>query len=186
MRTKLNFALLPVVFFLTCSGLFAQDPEAKLTMTFVKEDSLNICKVQVTSADTAVAEVEVMLYVKRLFSLLPVGEATATDEEGVASIEFPNNIPNDLDGKLTVIAKIEDDENFGTAETQGQSNWGVPRQDIQEMGRSFAGSRANAPIYFIVASNLIIFGIWGTLIYVILQVFKIKKLGKAHKLITKN
>lgn len=179
-KAQLILSILLVVS-LSLGKLAAQDPEAKLVMTFDTEDSVRMCKVAVTSADTAVAEVEVKLYVKRLFSLLPVGSATATDEDGVASFEFPDNIPADLDGKLTVIAKIEDDENFGNAEIQSQIGWGIPRKDSGEMGRSLSSSRANAPIYFIVVSNLIIIGIWGTLIYVILQVFKIKKLGVAHK-----
>ncbi|HRH65351.1 MAG TPA: hypothetical protein PLU53_03565 [Bacteroidia bacterium] len=158
--------------------VFAQDQEARISLRFEKGDSINICKALVTANDTPVKDVEVKLYVKRLFSLLPVGDATATDEEGVASFEFPGDIPADLDGKLTIFAKIEDDENFGNVEASGKADWGVPRTDSQKMERSLSGSRSNAPWVFIIVSNIIIIGIWGTLIYVIMQLFKIRKLSR--------
>lgn len=178
MKKQLKINLILVALLLSWGNLFAQEQVAKMTLNFVKEDSLNICKVAVTSNDAPVKDVEVKLYVKRLFSLLPIGSAVATDESGVASFEFPNDIPADLNGKLTVYAKIEDDENFGSVETQGEVDWGTPRQEVSVMERSLAGSRGNAPIYFIVVSNLIIIGIWGTLLYVVLQLFKIRKISR--------
>ena len=96
--------------------LFAEGDNAKIVLTFEKRDSINTCKALVTSNDTPVKEIEVKLYVQRMFSLLPVGDAVATDEEGISSFEFPNDIPADLDGKLTVFAKVEDDENLGNLE----------------------------------------------------------------------
>ncbi len=158
--------------------LFAQEKEAKITLSFEKPDSVNICKALVTSNDTPVKEVEVKLYVQRLFGLLPIGDAVATDESGIASFEFPNDIPADLNGKLTIIAKIEDDENYGSLEAKGESNWGSPRAETGIMERSLSGSRSNAPWIFIIVSNVIIIGIWGTLFYVISQLFKIRKLSK--------
>ncbi len=180
---KLNriFKLLFILLCLVYGNLNGQDLEATMKMEFAKDDSLNICKVFVSSNDSVVKEVEVKLYVKRLFSLLPVGDATATDEDGMATFEFPKDIPADLNGKLLVIAKIEDDDNYANTEVSGEINWGTPRKANAELERSLAGSRANAPIYFIVVSNLIIFGIWGTLVYVVLQLFRIKRLGHSHK-----
>lgn len=157
---------------------YSQDKDAKITLSFDVVDSVKTCKALVTSGDAPVKEVEVKLYVKRLFSLLPIGGAVATDEEGIASFEFPNDIPADMDGKLTVIAKTEDDENVGTIEASATSDWGIPRGGNEILERSLSGSRSKAPWIFIIASNVIIIGIWGTLIYVISQLFRIKKLSK--------
>ncbi len=157
---------------------FAQEKEAKMTLSFEMEDSTKVCKVQVISEEKPVSEVAVKIYVQRLFSQLPVGDDATTDENGIAKINFPEDIPGDEKGNLTVIAKIEDDENYGTLETKENINWGIPKVKAEEMGRSLYASRENAPIYFIVVSNLIILGIWGTLIYVITQIFKIKKISK--------
>lgn len=182
MKRKLCFNLTLFALFFAGSTVFAQEQEATLKLDFVKEDSLKICKVFVTSGDTPVKEIEVKLYVQRLFSLLPVGEGTATDEEGIATFEFPNDIPADMNGKLTVVAKIEDDENIANVEQKSEIDWGAVRHENAKLERSLSGSRANAPIYFIVVSNLIIAGIWGTLLYVVLQLFKIRKISRRlHK-----
>ena len=152
--------------------------EATLKIDFAVEDSVKMCNVHATSSDSSISGVEVKLYVKRLFSLLPIGEGETTDEEGNAKFVFPSDIPADLNGKIEVIAKVEDDENYGSTEAKVESNWCVPRKEIGELERSLAGSRENAPIYFIVVSNLIIIGIWGTLVYVVLQLFKLRRSSK--------
>jgi hypothetical protein len=174
---KYLFALI-AGFLFTIGISFAQEKAANMTLKFEKEDSINVCKVIVKSEDLPVSEVSVKLYVQRLFSLLPIGKSVSTDENGIASFNFPNDIPGDENGKLTIIAKIEDDENYGTLEAKGNANWGLPKTKVNELERSLSGSRARAPIYFIIVSNLIIIGIWGTLIYVIFQLFKIRKISK--------
>lgn len=180
MKCNLKLILIVFLLFSTISNLKAQDLEAKLKLEFVK-DSVKTCNVYVTSGDTVARNVEVLLFVKRLYSLLPIGEAVATDENGMATFEFPNDIPTDPNGKLMVVAKIEDSEIYANVEAKKEINWGIPRATIAPLERSLSGSRENAPIYFIVVSILIIVAIWGTLIYVVLQVFKIRKLGNSKK-----
>jgi hypothetical protein len=167
-----------ILFSITISN--AQDKEAKISLTFEKADSLYVCKALVTSEGIPVSEVPVNLSVKRLFGNLPIGDAIATDSTGVATFDFPQDIPS-RDGKLTLFAKIVDDENYMNTETSGVVNWGkvVVSDNSNIEDRSISARRDKAPIYFITASLLIIFLIWGTLIYAVLQVFKIKRLGNA-------
>ena len=168
-----------ILFSLTSS--FAQDKEAKITLSFEKGD-INTCKAFVTSEGVPVKEVNVSLFVKRLFSLLPIGDPVATDSTGVASFEFPKDIPG-KNGKLTVFAKIIDDENYSNTETSSDVNWGtiilIDNSNTEE--RSIAAGRNGAPIYFIISSLLVIGLVWGYLIYAVLQIFKIKRLGSANK-----
>lgn len=169
-----------IIILFSLTTLNAQDKEAKITLTFEKADSLYVCKALVTSEGIPVSEVPVNLSVKRLFGNLPMGDAIATDSTGVATFEFPQDIPS-RDGKLTIFAKIVDDENYMNTETTGIVTWGkvVVSDNSNVEDRSIAAGRDKAPIYFITASLLIIFLIWGTLIYAVLQVFKIKRLGNA-------
>jgi len=169
-----------IIILFSLTTLNAQDKEAKITLTFEKADSLYVCKALVTSEGIPVSEVPVNLSVKRLFGNLPIGDAIATDSTGVATFEFPQDIPS-RDGKLTIFAKIVDDENYMNTETTGIVTWGkvVVSDNSNVEDRSIAAGRDKAPIYFITASLLIIFLIWGTLIYAVLQVFKIKRLGNA-------
>jgi hypothetical protein len=170
-----------ILFSITTS--FAQDKEAKITLTFAKADSLFVCKALVTSEGKPVSEVPVNLSVKRLFSNLSIGDAVATDSTGVATFEVPQDIPS-RDGKLTIFAKIIDDENYMNADTSGIVNWGavVVSDNSNVAERSIAAGRDGAPIYFIISSLLVIGLVWGYLIYAITQVFKIKRLGNLNKI----
>jgi hypothetical protein len=168
---------------LSMANSFAQDKEAKITLTFEKADSLYVCKAFVTSEGNPVSEVPVNLSVKRLFGNLPIGDPIATDSTGVATFEFPKDIPS-KNGKLMIFAKIVDDENYMNTEASGEVNWGMvvvsDNSNIEE--RSISAGRDKAPIYFITVSLLIIGLIWGTLIYAVLQVFKIKRLGNLEEI----
>lgn len=158
----------------------AQDKEAKITLTFEKVDSLYVCKALVTSEGKPVIEVPVNLSVKRLYSNLPIGDAIPTDSTGVATFEVPQDIPSN-NGKLIIFANIADDENYMNTQASGTVNWGTivvsDNSNINE--RSIAAGRDGAPIYFIAASLLVIGLVWGTLIYAVLQVFRIKRLSKS-------
>jgi hypothetical protein len=107
---------------------------------------------------------------------LPIENGITTDENGVASVEFPMDLPGDSAGNLTVIARIEDHEVYGTVESKVNVKWGIPPSGGHDhwANRSLSASRDKAPTYLIVASNLIIAIIWGTLIYIIFQVFRIR------------
>ncbi|WP_395051574.1 hypothetical protein [Flavobacterium sp.] len=171
-----------IMILFSITSTYAQDKEAKITLTFEKADSLYVCKAMVTSEGKPVVEVPVNLSVKRLFSNLPIGDAVATDSTGIATFEVPQDIPS-RNGKLTIFANIVDDENYMNTEASGEVNWGtIVVTDNSNVGeRSIAAGRDEAPIYFIIASLLAIALVWGTLLYAVLQVFKIKKLGIADK-----
>jgi hypothetical protein len=164
------------------ANTYAQDKEAKITLTFEKADSLYVCKALVTSEGIPVIEVPVNLSVKRLYSKLSLGDAVPTDSTGVATFEVPQDIPS-RNGKLIIFATIVDDENYMNTETSGEVNWGtvVVSDNSNVAERSIAAGRDGAPIYFIISSLLVIALVWGYLIYAVSQVFKIKRLGNLNK-----
>jgi hypothetical protein len=183
MKKYNNFLAVCIMILVSMTTSFAQDKEAKISLTFEKIDSLNVCKAFVTSEGQPVIEVPVKLSIKSLFAKLPIGDAIATDSTGMATFEFPNDIPS-KNGKLTIFASIVEDENYMDTETSGEVNWGMvvvsDNSNVDE--RSFSAGRDRAPIYFIVISLLILGLIWGTLLYAVLQVFKIKRLGKVEEI----
>ncbi len=181
---KYNYFIATCIMILfSMANIFAQDKEAKITLTFEKADSLYVCKALVTSEGIPVNEVPVNLSVKRLYSNLPIGDAVATDSTGVATFEFPQDIPS-RNGKLIIFATIVDDENYMNAETKAEVNWGtvVVSDNSSVKERSIAAGRDGAPIYFIISSLLVIGLFWGILIYAVVQVFKIKRLGSINKI----
>lgn len=183
MKKYIYFLVNSLIMLLSIGATYAQDKEAKINLTFEKVDSLYVCKAFVTSAGQPVIEVPVNLSVQRLFAKLPIGDAIATDSTGVATFEFPNDIPS-RNGKLTIFASIVEDENYMDTQASGEVNWGkivaIDNSNIEE--RSIAAGRDGAPIYFIISSLVIIGLFWGVLLYAVFQVFKIKKLGKAEKI----
>jgi hypothetical protein len=190
-RSQFNIAAL--IFFLViqlCAyDLFAQAEKlATIKLDFIKTDSTKTCQATVTSDGKPVAGTDIHLYVKRMYSLLPIGKAVTTDSTGVASIDFPKDLPGDKNNMLTVIAKIESDEHYGNVETESEVKWGVPlnNETYPWSSRSLSASREKAPMFLVVASILIILVIWGTICYVIFQLFRIKRTVKQLKSISKS
>lgn len=125
-----------------------------------------------------VPETEVKLLIKRSFSLLAFSEdGLATDENGEVSAEVPSDIPGNKDKTITIVAKYDDEDNNGVIEYTKTIPWSVMPLEIAKSERSFWASRSKAPIPLIAASLAIIGGIWGVLIYLVVVLFKIRKIG---------
>lgn len=165
-----------VALLLSTTTTFAQDKEAKISLNLETVDGENVCTATVTSEDLPVAEVNVSLFAKRLLSHLPI-EEVSTDEQGVASFTVPKDIPS-IDGKLILIAKIVDDENYINTEVSVETNWGtvVVIDNSNFDDRSLFAAREKAPVYFIAASLIILSLVWGTLIWALFQLIRIKRL----------
>jgi hypothetical protein len=159
-----------------------QDEEAvaaSLNLKLQPKDTLTVCAATLaTNEGKPISEVEVRFYIKRSFGLLPIGEAVSTDENGEASVPFPLDIPKDFGGKVTVIAKIEDDEKVGSLDAEVvTTSLGInPKHTDEWNKRSLSASREKVPWMLMFASYSIIAGIWATIIYVAYQLFAIKKL----------
>lgn len=185
-RTLFKFSLLFLIssLQLPSTRIFAQnEKQANIKLVFDVQDSIRTCKAIVTSDQVPVKGTEVHFYVKRWYNLLPVGKAMETDDNGEAVATFPNDLPGDKNGNIVAVVKIEDDDVYGTVETQAEINWGIlPSKESDHWNeRSLSASREKAPMYLIIVSNLIIAVIWATLFYIIFQVYRIKKESRIIK-----
>jgi hypothetical protein len=184
LRLNVTAFILFLVMQLSVINLFAQEQKvATIKLSFSQTDSTKNCKANVVSDGLPVKEKEIHLYVKRLYTLLPVGKVVATDENGEANIDFPMDIPGDKNHLLVVVAKIEKDDIFGTVETQAEIKWGViPKGESIDWGnRSLSASREKAPMILVIVSTMIIVLIWGTIFYIISQLFRIKQSAREIK-----
>ena len=142
--------------------------------TFVSEVYKQGDKVQYIASP----EVEVNVYVQRLFSLLPIGKGY-TDEQGEFSIDFPVDLPGDSLGNVTIISKITENEMYGNLESQEVVNWGIPVQKNHALGeRELWSARANAPYYIVLIVNIILLVVWGYIYYIIYQLIRIAIISK--------
>jgi hypothetical protein len=125
--------------------------------------------------------VEAKFFVHRQFGKLPIGESAYTsDENGTVEMEFTKSIPGDRTGKIVLGCLIEDNEEFGNLVAIKQMPWGIPlvAQENYFTKRTMWGTRDKTPIWLLVFPNLIILAVWGTIVYLIFQLFKIKRIGK--------
>ncbi len=112
--------------------------------------------------------------------MLPLSEdPETTDENGEVTADFSSVINGDTAGYLTIVAKVEGHETYGNLEFHRKVKWGTPLIiDPNLNARQLWSSRANAPIYLIVIVNTMLIAIWGVIMYIIFQAFKISKIGR--------
>ena len=158
--------------------------DVQLDVTFFIEDSVKYVKAKVYEIDSAgniipKKRVKVQFLVQRPLNPLNIGDNySSTDENGIVSTEFPDDLPGDKDGHLNIIVRIIDDD-YGMVDSSTIKQWGIPTLiDDQTLKRSLWASGANAPISLLIFINSLILGVWGMICYIIYNVFIINKIGK--------
>ena len=131
----------------------------------------------------AIKDIDMNLSIKRMLGNLSVGdEATYTsDSTGVSSAEFKrDSIPGDEKGNITLVAKVDNNDTYGTLIVEKSATWGSAIQNPKGFfdQRTLWSTRSETPIWLLVTVLSIVLGIWGTIFYLVLQVLKIKKLGR--------
>ena len=126
--------------------------------------------------------VELKIAVKRSIGNLPIGdeETYTTDSTGSVTAEFKrDSLLGDNKGNFILVARTEDNEKFGNLFAEKNVNWGVtPIFDNSFDQRSLWATRSKTPIWLLGLAGSIVAGVWGTLIYLILQVIRIRKMGR--------
>lgn len=161
--------------------------KAKIEIDTVSDEESKNILVKVTAFKEGqwqpARDVEVKVAVKRLLGNLPVGdeESYTTDSTGTATAPFKrDSLYGDEKGMLTLIAYTEDNDEYGTIQSEKSVGWGVaPQKDNGFNKRSLWATRNKTPIWLLTLAYSIIAGVWGTLLYLIFQIMKIRKLGKA-------
>lgn len=129
-----------------------------------------------------VKDIEMKLGLKRLLSSLSVGEAETytSDSAGTASAEFlRDSIPGDKKGNIVLVARVEDNDVYGNLVEEKVVPWGnVFQSENHFWHRSLWSTGNRAPGWLLFLALVIIIGVWGTLFYLIVQVVKIRKMGK--------
>ena len=155
--------------------------EADLALTLSKKDSVKLIAVVASEVlpngeKNPISNAEVNFGIQQLFGVMPLGEepTATTDDNGVATFNFPEGINGDENGKVTIVARIIDNDVYGNVETASAAAWGarlVPEKN--PFPRALWEPRA--PLILITAFSIIFGGIWFTYAYVIFQLVKIKK-----------
>jgi hypothetical protein len=154
--------------------------DISLEMSFSKVDSVENVTVNAYTLDEngsklAVPDIPVDFYVKRLFCLYQFGSAT-TDASGTCTAEFPKNMPGDSTGNVVLVAKISENDDYGTVETAKDFAGGKPLI-IESRPRRGLGD-TDAPLWMVYTLLVLLSGVWVHVLYVIGVVIRINILGK--------
>jgi hypothetical protein len=160
------------------SELLIRDVNLIMTLTVIdsiKTIGLNAKKME-KGKEIPVSGEKVTLYVPRMFSLLPIGEATL-DESGSASVEFPATLPGDKEGNITIIARFEENAEFGNVEKKSTLKWGLPSTYSVPAGHRALWTKT-APRWMIYTLSVLLAGVWGHYLFALISLIRIRIAAK--------
>lgn len=151
-----------------------------LEMTLAEIDSIKTVTLHVTTVENGepvpVAGEMIIIYVPRMFSLLPVAEAF-TDDYGDASVEFPSDLPGDIEGNLKIIARFDDHPMFGTVERSIDKKWGVPTEYAVPTSHRALWTHM-PPTWMIITLLILLTGVWAHYMFAVISLWLIRRDAK--------
>lgn len=161
--------------------------KAKIELTLEDVDSVRTIRAKVLAyQDTgwvAQPDTEIKLVVRGMMSDLRATEEETftTDENGEVSAEFTLRVPGDTQGDIIIGAKMDEHEMYGSVTSAKTVKWGLPRApDNSFAKRTLWATRDKTPLWLLIFPNLIIVTVWGIIFYLVYQITRIIKLGKAN------
>ncbi|MDE3143906.1 MAG: hypothetical protein KGL19_07110 [Bacteroidota bacterium] len=150
--------------------------DRKVTATFLEMKD---------TAWTPVKGVELKIAVKRFDADLSVNETATftTDSLGQASADFKrDSIPGDSKGNIILVAKVEDNDQYGNLSIEQTVPWGSKFAGENNFyKRTLFATRDKAPVWLLLMAYSIVIVVWGILFSLVDTIFKIKKLGQQIK-----
>jgi mono/diheme cytochrome c family protein len=158
------------------AGQATKGKNIKITMDYDAKRKIVILKVRGLSDDKQIikiANVRLNLSVKRNFGNLLIGEST-TNENGFASIAFPDDLPGDTQGNLQLIARINNAA-LGEIEKDTMLKIGTSSKYNNILDkRAMWNANSKAPLWVIFSYTGVVLLVWGTIFYILLELRKIK------------
>ena len=152
--------------------------DAAIEAKLVTIDSINYVTATLIdkSTDSLLIGQSLKVQIQRLFKNLPIGEEfNETDEDGTILVSIPEGIPG-VDGILAIEVILSESEEFGTVKTIVKAQIGKPVVDESTFDqRTMWSPRNKTPLFLLIFPNILTFGIWGIIIYLILNLIKINK-----------
>lgn len=128
---------------------------------------------------TPVPNTGLIVAAERYFGQLQIDEEKLTDEKGMASFTYPENIKGDTLGQVKLQSMLTDQDLFGRVSTDTTFSIGMlndaPPLDKE---RALWNSNKKAPLWLIISYISVVLAVWGFIFYVLFQLRKIYFAGK--------
>ena len=152
--------------------------DANIKAKIITKDSVNYISATLIDVITnsPIVDESLTVQVQRLFNPLRIGEEfNDTDEEGRIIVPIEEGIPG-IDGNLTFEIVLNESDDFGTVKAMVIGSVGVSIVDESTYDqRTMWSPRNKTPIFLLIFPNLLIIGIWGLIVYLIANLFKLSK-----------
>ena len=152
--------------------------DANIDAKLVTKDSVNFITATLFDKKTnsPISDVILTTQIQRLFRPLKFGdEFNSTDENGTISVIVEEGIPG-VNGNLAIEVVLNDSDDYGTVKAIVNAPIGTPIVDESTFDqRTMWSPRNKTPLFLLIFPNLLIFGIWGIIIYLFINLFKISK-----------
>lgn len=152
--------------------------DAAIEAKLVTIDSINYVTATLIdkSTDSLLIGQSLKVQIQRLFKNLPIGEEfNETDEDGTILVSIPEGIPG-VDRMLSIEVILSESDEFGTVKTIVKAPIGKPVVDQSTFDeRTMWSPRSKTPLFLLIFPNILTFGLWGIIIYLILNLIKINK-----------
>ncbi|MCX6258382.1 MAG: hypothetical protein NTW49_10875 [Bacteroidia bacterium] len=155
--------------------------DLNLLLKFSEKDSIKSISLHAfelgEKGDTLpVNELPVNFMIKRMFTNLKIGDGT-TDPKGYCSMDFKGVFPGDSLGNIFLLARVDDNDDYGNVESGEIKKWGVPTNPVSPFVKRELWTEI-APIWMIVTLIIMLTGVWAHYLYVVFNISRIRREGK--------
>jgi hypothetical protein len=150
---------------------------ANIDAKLVTIDSINYVTATLIdkSTDSLLVGQSLKVQIQRLFKPLLIEEFNETDEDGTILVPIPEGIPG-VDGNIAIEVVLSESDEFGTIKAIVNAPIGKPIVDESTFDeRTMWSPRNKTPLFLLIFPNLLTFAMWGIIIYLITNLFKITK-----------
>lgn len=154
----------------------------ELTLNYNKEtNKATILANEVTKDNQKVPAkgVELLLFAKRYFGNMQIGDPKMTNEKGEATFDFPADLPQDLKGGVDLLAMVNDKSgSISPSKAEIRLDIGTLNNHPSLLDtRAMWTTRDKAPIWLILAYSIAVIVVWAFILYIVFSVLKMRKLA---------
>ncbi|MDX5584049.1 MAG: hypothetical protein QNK20_03835 [Aureibaculum sp.] len=152
--------------------------DAVIEAELITKDSINYITATLMDSytDSVIVGETLNVQLQRLFMPFKIGEDFySTDENGTIVVPIEEGMPG-VDGILTFEVVLSDSDDYGTVKALVKTPIGIPIVDESTFDeRTMWSPRNKTPLFLLILPNILTFGIWIIIIYLIINLFKIFK-----------
>jgi hypothetical protein len=155
--------------------------QVTLALQYRKEiEKIQVVATEITADKKKVPAkgVEVVLFVKRYFGNMRLGEPKTTNDKGEILFDIPSTLRGDKDGNVDLTA-IVNDPSGKTGESRAEATVAAGKPTVVPSlitARAWWSVREMAPVWVILTYSLAVIIVWGFIFYIIYSVMRMRKI----------